>query len=180
MRTALLTLVAFLQAPPLAAQDIETLCPSGVIRWSAAGRMIEGRLYPGTMAGDSLRVTSDKRSVRLETISRTVPGLACRVQESARGRGAGYGLLIGLASGVGLGLASGDDTCSPGGWCILQFSAGTKALMAAAVLAPAGALVGGLSAHGAEWQPITAPPPKTSPPLSLLFDGQRLGVRVRF
>lgn len=60
----------------------------------------------------------------------------------SHGRGALEGLALGAASGiaagVAIGLASGDDHCNSDSFCILQFSAGDKALIGAAVLGSIG------------------------------------------
>ena len=66
----------------------------------------------------------------------------------SHGRGALEGLALGAASGiaagVAIGLASGDDHCNPDSFCILQFSAGDKAIIGGAVLGSIGLGLGAL------------------------------------
>jgi hypothetical protein len=60
------------------------------------------------------------------------------------GRGMLLGVLGGAAIGAIVGAASGDDTDSPGHWCIPCLSAGEKAATGGVLLGIAGGLVGGM------------------------------------
>ena len=64
----------------------------------------------------------------------------------SHGRGALEGLLLGgasgLALGVGIGLAGGDDHCNASSFCIFQFSAGEKALIGGLALGATGLALG--------------------------------------
>lgn len=179
MRTTLLSLVLLLPALPLAGQDWMTACPSQVIRWYVGGQKIEGRILAPSGSDDSIRVMTLSGRPTTRTIARTTPGLACRIRASAKSQGVLKGLVAGVGAGVVLGFTlNGNDKCDES-WCVFGSNAGEKAAAGALMLGPVGALVGGLSAPGAEWEELAAPLWKPQQ-VSLLFDGRRLGVRVAF
>ena len=63
-------------------------------------------------------------------------------RKGAVGRGATIGGLSGVGLGLIIGLASGDDECPQGSWCIYQMSAGDKALAGGLALGISGTIVG--------------------------------------
>jgi hypothetical protein len=71
-----------------------------------------------------------------------------RSKRSGRGVSALGGMAIGGAAGMVVGLASGDDKCSPGEWCLLTFSATDKAVMYGVPLAVLGGIIGALTGGG--------------------------------
>jgi len=92
----------------------------------------------------------------------------------------GVGLLAGAGIGALLGFASGDDTCPSGGWCILQYSAGEKAMMGAVAFGAFGGVAGlllGAIAPTDVWE-VVVPVPVGGPTLVPTFDGRRGGVRL--
>ena len=77
-------------------------------------------------------------------------------------RRAGWGLLIGVASGAALGLAMGNDQCTPrpdyyGFDCLLTFSAGDKAVGLGVLGGALGATLGaisGVAQPGEKWERV--------------------------
>jgi hypothetical protein len=69
-----------------------------------------------------------------------------RIEDTSHGLGAvqglGIGVGIGALTGALIGYSSGDDECSEDSWCILQFTAGEKAVLAGIALGGLGGLVG--------------------------------------
>jgi hypothetical protein len=69
-----------------------------------------------------------------------------RIKETSHARGAGEGLGLGLLLGATIGAtvfyASGDDECSSDEFCILQFSAGEKAVIGGIAVGALGAIAG--------------------------------------
>lgn len=99
----------------------------------------------------------DEKILSLETSRNKAPLLVARenvtrldlsIRRGQRGKGALIGLGVGLATGVLLGLASGDDE----DFCCL--TAGDKAVIFGVLLAPVGTVVGVAAAPGEQWQVI--------------------------
>lgn len=63
-------------------------------------------------------------------------------RKGAVGRGAAVGGLTGMGLGFIIGLASGDDECPQGSWCIYQATAEEKALAGGLVFGLGGSIVG--------------------------------------
>ena len=101
------------------------------------------------------------------------PGLACQIRPSGKGSGALIGAGMGVLVGGIIGLASGDD--SPGWW---SYTAGQKVGIFASTFGIVGAVVGAITGQGSIWQPLDAS--SGARRVSLLVDGSRLGVSVRF
>lgn len=97
----------------------------------------------------SIEGTASPAVVARSTITRLDVG-----RRRSRGRTALYGALLGAATGIVVGLASGDDP--PG---FLSFSAADKAAIASVFITPAGALIGLLVGPGQErWTTALASP----------------------
>lgn len=69
-----------------------------------------------------------------------------RIEETSHGLGAaqgfGIGAGIGVLTGAVIGLSSGDDECNDDQFCIFEFSAGEKAVIAGIALGGLGGLIG--------------------------------------
>jgi hypothetical protein len=92
----------------------------------------------------------------------------------------GVGLLAGAGIGALIGLASGDDTCPSGSWCILQFSAGEKAEMGAVAFGVLGGVAGlamGWIVSKDVWEKVV-PARRGGPTIAPTFDGQGTGFRL--
>lgn len=100
---------------------------------------------------------SETRSVPFASISRLEVSGGERTRMSGFGRGAGSGFLIGAAVGGIIGFADGDDDCSGATFCILEMSAGEKALFAGVLIGGLGGAIGGIigmANPGERWQRV--------------------------
>lgn len=156
---------------PTLAQTPDDPCPSQVVRWNVADHFVEGVLLETPISGQPLKV-QQRGFAGTKALDRNTPDLACRMQRSQKGNRALIGLVSGALIGGVIGYSGGDDH----GWFAL--SAGQKATFGAITLGAIGALVGAISGPGSTWAPLG--PASGARRVSLLVDGSRLGLRVRF
>jgi hypothetical protein len=148
MRRALVVtmIVAGLAGTALPAQEPFSVMPGQRVKVrspAVAGEFIvrsssSDTLVLGTMTGN------ETYSVPTESITRLAVNAGPRSRSAALGRGLGFGFLAGAAVGAMLGYADGDDECAEGDWCILDLSAGDKAVVGGAVIGGLGAAIGAL------------------------------------
>lgn len=160
----------------LTGQGSEPLASGQVVRWYLAGGWQVGRLTEAATPATPLLVRP-RNSGSIVTLAWDTPGLQYEARKGRKGRGALIGAGIGAGLGLFIGLASGDDQCGSGDFCILQFSAGEKAVLGAAVFAPLGALIGALAAPGTKWAPLT---PDAARPgrITFILAPTRAGIRI--
>lgn len=164
--------VLFLPWGPMVGQSPDGPCPSGVVRWDAGDRQLEGTLLEPPEAGKPLRVKRAGIEQPIE-LSSTTDGLACRLRDSAKGNGALIGLAVGAGLGGFIGLVSGDDDR-----CVVCFTAAEKAGVLGLTMGLTGALIGTIASHGATWVPMG--PQRREPRLSLSLSGKGIGLRWTF
>ena len=159
-------LALFLALLPSAAgaQEPLPLKPGARVRvWTPS--MIEP--VTGTALGSdatTLTLSTDEAALRVVVERKAITRLD-RGYRRPRGKTALYGALIGVATGVVVGLASGDDK---GGF--LAMSAAGKAAAYSVLFAPTGALIGLAAGPGPErWATVMASVPSPSLRVSFRF-----------
>ncbi len=159
----------------LTGQGSGPLPPGQVVRWSGPDGWQVGRLTE-MAAPDTPLLVRPRNSGSIVTVAWETPGLQYEARKGRKGRGALIGAGLGAGLGIVAGLASGDDECNTG-FCILQFSAGEKALLGAFFFAPLGALIGALAAPGTQWAPLT-PDAARSRRIAFILAPTRAGIRI--
>lgn len=106
-------------------------------------------IYQGpNYKGPLLQVTDSSLTILWKGTPTSIPSNSVRTikfkRKAAGGRGAVAGGITGLALGMIIGAASGDDECPPGQICIYQATAGEKALAGGLVLSVCGSVVGAI------------------------------------
>lgn len=153
------------------------------VRWQETGGWVEGRLEEAIVRGGPLLVRieggrglmGDQRARRgtVERVGLDAERLEWQRRPGRRNQGALIGASVAAALGVAIGLADGDDP--PEAW--FGYTAGEKATLTAALLAPVGVLVGARIAPGAQWGPVGA---GDATRMSLYLGSGGVGVRVGF
>lgn len=177
MRTLAFLFLATLAAIPgrISAQAMDGLPAGTPVRWRDGTHIRVGRLVAPWVPGESPEVrTGAARVSRL--LSWDSPGLEYQSRRSRKGRGALIGLGVGAVAGVAIGFAAGDDRCGAGLFgCLFTFTAEQKAAMLGVGLGGIGAIIGSVSAPGAQW---TSAGGGAAPRVALLLNGNRIGLRV--
>ncbi len=110
---------------------------------------IKGSLYQvndsSVFVSNALKI-QDYSENRFETVELHVKDIKIikTRKKNSVGNGALVGAISGLVFGGLIGYASGDDSCPPGTWCIISFTAEEKALMLGVPLSIVGAGLGAL------------------------------------
>lgn len=180
MRSAVLIVAAFMLTP-LGAVSSQAMQPR-------SGDRIRITSAPKTLDNQIARLLSVRNDTLLlqvvppETLAVALAAVTRLEVSTARGRntgqGAAIGGLIGLASGVLMGAASGDDP--PG---FFSFTAGDKALILGVGLAIPGLVIGALVGSQTisdRWTSVPVGAVQATPGLQVGPGGARLGVAVSF
>ena len=152
--SAALPLAALLvTAPGAAPQGLEPVAPGARVRITALGLGLvkaTGTVRESSGGGLTLELDDHRADPRVRTIDRAqINQLDLSVRRKRNFvRGLGIGGLTGGTLGIFAGLASGDDECRRGEFCIFELSAGDKAVLGALggglLGGAAGLLIGGL------------------------------------
>lgn len=150
-------IVAGLAGTTLPAQETWAVVPGQRVKINSPDA--RGEFLVRSASADTLhletRGAEGTRAVPVASISRLDVSAGERTRMAGFGRGAGFGFLAGAGIGAVMGFADGDDNCAEGGWCILEMSAGEKAMLGGVVIGGLGAVIGGLvgvANPGERWQ----------------------------